>query len=63
VDHNIVAYNPFVHTQFAEGNRHLISYNLNHINDPTALYRDASIYRPRFIRVDFTEVGKRFKLF
>jgi hypothetical protein len=60
VDANIVAYNPFVHTQFAEGSRQLISYNLNHVNDPTALYQDASIYRPRFIRVDFEQVEKQF---
>ncbi len=60
VNHDIVAYNPFVHTQFAKGSRQLISYNLNHVNDPTALYRDATIYRPRFIRVDFTAVEKLF---
>ena len=60
VDHNIIAYNPFVHTQFTEGNRYLVSYNLNHVNDPSALYMDASIYRPRFIRVDFAELERRF---
>jgi len=56
---NIVAYNPFVHTQFTDGDRYLVSYNLNHVNDPSALYRDASIYRPRFIRVDFAEVERQ----
>jgi hypothetical protein len=47
----IVAYNPFLHPQFTSGGRLLVSYNLNHIKDPTALYRDAAIYRPRFVRV------------
>jgi hypothetical protein len=51
-DTAIAAYNPFVHPQFSADGRLLVSYNLNHISDPSALYRDASIYRPRFIRVD-----------
>ncbi len=59
VDQDIVAYNPFVHTQFTDGDRYLVSYNLNHVNDPTSLYRDATIYRPRFIRIDFAEVERQ----
>jgi hypothetical protein len=39
----------------------LVSYNLNHLNDPEALYRDAGLYRPRFIRVDLDEVDRRFR--
>lgn len=56
----VVAYNPFAHPQFSEEDHLLLSYNLNHISDPGALYRDASIYRPRFIRVDLSEVDRRF---
>ena len=48
----LAAYNPFVHLQFTVAGRLLVSYNLNHVSDPSALYRDASIYRPRFVRVD-----------
>ena len=48
----LAAYNPFVHSQFTVAGRLLISYNLNHVSDPSVLYRDASIYRPRFVRVD-----------
>jgi len=56
----VAAYNPFAHPQFSEENHLLLSYNLNHISDPNALYRDASIYRPRFIRIDLSEVDRRF---
>jgi hypothetical protein len=48
----LAAYNPFVHPQFTADGLLLVSYNLNHVSDPEALYRDAAIYRPRFIRVD-----------
>jgi hypothetical protein len=48
----IAAYNPFVHPQFTTGDRLLVSYNVNHVTEPAALYRDATIYRPRFIRID-----------
>ncbi len=56
----VAAYNPFTHPQFSVENSLLLSYNLNHISDPNALYQDASIYRPRFIRVDLSEVARRF---
>jgi hypothetical protein len=56
----IIAYNPFVHSQFTNDGLVLVSYNLNHATDPTALYRDAAIYRPRFIRVDLSAVARRF---
>ncbi len=48
----VTAYNPFVHPQFSHRGRILISYNVNHLHDPDMLYRDAGIYRPRFIRVN-----------
>lgn len=60
-DRDIAAYNPFVHLQFGDRGRLLVSYNLNHVTDPTALYRDATIYRPRFIRVDMVELERRFR--
>jgi len=56
----VAAYNPFAHPQFSKDNRVLLSYNLNHVSDPNALYQDASVYRPRFIRVDISEVDRRF---
>jgi hypothetical protein len=57
----VAAYNPFVHPQFTQNRRVLVSYNLNHLSDPAALYRDAALYRPRFIRVDLAEVDRRFR--
>ena len=60
VGRDIVAYNPFVHTQFTKGDRYLISYNLNHVNDPSALYDDATIYRPQFIFIDFAAIDQQF---
>ncbi len=56
-DAAIAAYNPFVHPQFTAAGRWLVSYNVNHVSDPSALYRDASIYRPRFLRVNPQIVG------
>ena len=57
---HIVAYNPFVHLQFSTADRVLVSYNLNDIVDPGALYRHAGIYRPRFIWIDMAAVAQRF---
>ena len=51
-DHAVAAYNTFVHPQFDGPAGQLISYNLNHVHDPDALYADAALYRPRFIRAD-----------
>ena len=48
----IAAYNPFVHSQFTQQDRVLVSYNVNHLTDPSVHFRDADLYRPRFIRVD-----------
>ncbi|MBI5894631.1 MAG: hypothetical protein HZB24_00980, partial [Desulfobacterales bacterium] len=58
----IAAYNPFAHTQFNDQGRVLISYNVNHVSDPNALFRDATIYRPRFIRVNLIELERRFRI-
>lgn len=57
----IAAYNPFVHTQFTSNSRVLVSYNLNAVINPAALYWDAAIYRPRFIRVDMDETARLFR--
>ncbi len=51
-DEDVAAYNPSVHPQFTEAGRLLLSYNLNHVRSPDALYLDATIYRPRFLRVE-----------
>jgi hypothetical protein len=52
----VAAYNPFVHPQHTRRGRMLISYNVNHLHDPDALFKDASLYRPRFIRVDLARL-------
>jgi hypothetical protein len=57
----IAVYNPFAHTQFSDRERVLVSYNVNHVSDPDALFRDATIYRPRFIRVNLIELERRFR--
>ncbi|MGD9015751.1 MAG: DUF5005 domain-containing protein [Desulfobacterales bacterium] len=49
---DVAAYNPSVHPQFTVAGRLLVSYNLNHVSNPDALYLDATIYRPRFLRVE-----------
>jgi hypothetical protein len=48
----VAAYNPSVHPQFTVAGRLLVSYNLNHVSNPDALYLNATIYRPRFLRVE-----------
>jgi Domain of unknown function (DUF5005)/Domain of unknown function (DUF4185) len=60
-DEAVAAYNPFVHPQFTNNDRVLVSYNLNAVSDPELVYRNAAIYRPRFIRVDMTAVARRFE--
>jgi hypothetical protein len=56
----LAAYNPFVHPQFTARDQVLVSYNLNAVADPNLVYRNAAIYRPRFIRVDMKAVARRF---
>lgn len=50
---NIYAYNAHEHPQFRTGDSALLSYNVNSF-DSGDLYQDVSIYRPRFVQVDFT---------
>jgi hypothetical protein len=54
----IAAYNTFVHPQFNRREGQLISYNLNHVHDPEALYDNAALYRPRFIRADLARLAE-----
>ena len=49
---DLVAYNALAHPDLSPPGRLLVSYNLNHISDPAAVYRNADIYRPRFILID-----------
>ena len=52
----VAAYNPFVHPQFMQQGRFLISYNVNHLHDPQIHFRHARLYRPRFLRVDLEAI-------
>lgn len=51
---NLITYNAHAHPQFANEQGWLISYNVN-TRIFGELFLDASIYRPRFIRVPFKE--------
>ncbi|MCJ8499165.1 DUF5005 domain-containing protein [Desulfatitalea alkaliphila] len=51
-------YNPFVHPQFGDHQRALVSYNRNPIDDPDAVYRNADLYRPAFLWVDLAAVDR-----
>ena len=57
-DDRVAAYNPFVHPQFAQQERFLISYNVNHLHDEQIHFRDARLFRPRFIRVDLASIQR-----
>lgn len=46
----VYAYNAHEHPEWRRGNTVLVSYNVNSF-DSDELYRDASIYRPRFVRI------------
>lgn len=50
---DIVAYNALAHPHLSPRDRLLLSYNLNHIRDAEAVFRNADVYRPRFVLVDF----------
>jgi hypothetical protein len=47
---NLFTYNAMAHPEFTENGMLLISYNMNS-NNLGDHFRDADIYRPRFIRV------------
>ncbi|MGD2000705.1 MAG: DUF5005 domain-containing protein [Desulfobacterales bacterium] len=52
----IVAYNALAHPHLSPRDRLLLSYNLNHIRDAEAVFRNADVYRPRFVLVDLKAV-------
>lgn len=52
-DPNVFGYNAHEHPELRQGNSIEITYNVNTFDNPS-LYTDASIYRPRFVRIDLT---------
>lgn len=50
---NVFTYNAHEHPELRDGNRLLVTYNVNSF-DPNDLYADATIYRPRFVDVMLT---------
>jgi hypothetical protein len=52
-DGNVFAYNAHEHPELRRGNTIYLTYNVNSLDNPS-LYSDASIYRPRFVKVDLT---------
>ena len=55
---DIVAYNALAHPHLSPRDRLLISYNLNHICDPKAVYQNADDYRPKFVLIDHKTLGQ-----
>lgn len=51
---NIITYNAHEHPDFRNGNELLITYNVNSLDPNADLYRDVTIYRPRFVKVTLT---------
>ncbi|GGQ84874.1 hypothetical protein GCM10010166_63900 [Couchioplanes caeruleus subsp. azureus] len=51
-----IVYDADLHLQLARKGRLLISYNVNNL-DETVTYSDASIYRPRFVEVEWPPPG------
>ncbi|MFZ1199092.1 MAG: DUF5005 domain-containing protein [Desulfobacterales bacterium] len=57
---DLVAYNALAHPDLSPPGRLLVSYNLNNVRDPAAVYRNADIYRPRFILIDLEGLLKQY---
>jgi len=53
--HNLFTYNALAHPQFIRNQKLLVSYNTNS-TELADHFRDASIYRPRFIRVPLEKI-------
>lgn len=51
-DADVFTYNAHEHPQLRQGNKLLITYNVNTFDNVGDVYDDASIYRPRFIDVE-----------
>jgi hypothetical protein len=58
-DTNLITYNAVAHPQFIEDNRLLVSYNMNSFVEEDH-FRNADIYRPRFIRVPLKLIDPEF---
>mgnify|MGYP006919341302 CR=1 FL=1 len=56
IDKNIFTYNAVAHPQFYENGDLLISYNVNSF-EFADLFRDATIYRPRFVRAPLSRAA------
>ncbi len=56
-DPDVFTYNAHEHPNLRQGNRILVSYNVNTFDNVGDVYDDASIYRPRFVDVQLT-VGR-----
>ncbi|WP_157117606.1 DUF4185 domain-containing protein [Nocardia vaccinii] len=59
-DPAVYAYNPHLHTELSTPTSLVVSYNVNSLNTApgSAVYRQASIYRPRFIVVTLGDEGR-----
>lgn len=55
---NMFTYNSYPHPQFNENNELLISYNSN--GDFLEIFNNVELYRPQFIRVDFSIIDTSF---
>jgi hypothetical protein len=55
-----IAYDARVHPHLAEPGQLLISYNV-HSLDPQVLFRDASVYRPRFVEHSCEELARAYE--
>lgn len=53
-DPDVFTYNAHEHPEMRQGNRLLVTYNVNTFDNVGDVYDDASIYRPRFIDVELT---------
>jgi hypothetical protein len=49
---NVIYYNPHEHPELRSGNSIVLSYDVNSL-DPDDVVADASIYRPRWITVNW----------
>ncbi|MCG7311280.1 hypothetical protein [Brachybacterium sp. ACRRE] len=49
---SVYAYNAHEHPELRDGRSRLVSFDVNSL-EPDDLYADASIYRPRFLRIEF----------
>ena len=51
---NIITYNSHEHPDLRQGNRLLVTYNVNSLDPNADLYDDVTIYRPRFVTIELT---------